>query len=202
MSSRRARAEATRRDVLAAARTVFAVRGYRATTVATITAEAGVAHGTFYLYFKNKEDVFVHVISDVLEELYETSFTPGALMAGPPEPQVVRQRIAGFLTAMAAQAGLWRAVLEGALTSPVVAEHWMTQRQRFHRTLSERWRTFQAQGSMRAFDAEVAAHALGSMLEWTALSSLAFDADTAFVVDDALVDTMTTLWTRAIGVEP
>ena len=202
MSSRRARAETTQREVLSAARTVFAEKGYRATTVAAVTAEAGVAHGTFYLYFENKEDVFVHVVSDALEELYQTSFTPAPLVGGYPDPTIVRERIAGFLTTIASQAGLWRAVLEGALASPVVADHWMVQRSRFHQTLAWRWRTFQTAGTMRPFDVEIAAHALGSMIEWTALSSLAFGPPGEFVVDDHLVDTLTGLWTRAVGVDP
>ncbi len=43
-----------RRSLLAAARRVFARKGYEAATVSEIVAEAGVAQGTFYLYFPSK----------------------------------------------------------------------------------------------------------------------------------------------------
>src|SRR5262245_44500387 len=40
--------------LLAAAVEVFAAKGYTATRVSDIVREAGVAQGTFYLYFKSK----------------------------------------------------------------------------------------------------------------------------------------------------
>jgi AcrR family transcriptional regulator len=48
-TGRRAAAQATRRRVLAAARGLFLARGYAATTMAAIAAEAGVAVETIYL---------------------------------------------------------------------------------------------------------------------------------------------------------
>jgi AcrR family transcriptional regulator len=49
---------ARREEILAAARSVFAARGFRGTTIADIAEEAGIALGTIYLYFVSKEDVF------------------------------------------------------------------------------------------------------------------------------------------------
>src|SRR5690606_41572486 len=49
---------ATRAALLAAARTVFERRGYARTTVAGITAEAGVGRATFYVYFASKAEAF------------------------------------------------------------------------------------------------------------------------------------------------
>ena len=48
-------AEARREGLLQAARTVFARKGLPNTTVSDITQAAGVAKGTFYLYFDSKE---------------------------------------------------------------------------------------------------------------------------------------------------
>ncbi len=48
-----------RRDLLDAGLKVLAAKGGPATTVADITAEAGVAKGTFYLYFHSKDDLLV-----------------------------------------------------------------------------------------------------------------------------------------------
>ena len=49
---------ARREDILAAARRVFAARGFRGTTIADIADDAGIALGTIYLYFPSKEGVF------------------------------------------------------------------------------------------------------------------------------------------------
>ncbi len=45
-------------QILAAAREVFARRGYHQATIDDIVAQAGVARGTFYLYFTDKRAVF------------------------------------------------------------------------------------------------------------------------------------------------
>jgi AcrR family transcriptional regulator len=51
---RRAQADATRRDILEAARRLFEANGYAATTMAQIATEAGVALKTVYLAFQTK----------------------------------------------------------------------------------------------------------------------------------------------------
>ncbi len=60
-----------------AAREEFALKGYARTTVESITRRAGVAKGTYYLYFKKKEDIIYRIIeetadniSSLLEEQY------------------------------------------------------------------------------------------------------------------------------------
>lgn len=51
-----------RQQILAAARDIFAKRGYHQTTIDDIVAQAGVARGTFYLYFEDKRAVFADLI--------------------------------------------------------------------------------------------------------------------------------------------
>ena len=51
-----------RLQILAAAREVFAKRGYHQTTIDDIVLSAGVARGTFYLYFEDKRAVFSDLI--------------------------------------------------------------------------------------------------------------------------------------------
>ena len=45
--------------ILEAAVKVFAERGFHQSTISQIAREAGVADGTIYLYFKNKDDILV-----------------------------------------------------------------------------------------------------------------------------------------------
>jgi AcrR family transcriptional regulator len=51
-----------RQQILAAARTLFAKRGYHQTTIDDIVEQAGVARGTFYLYFEDKRAIFSDLI--------------------------------------------------------------------------------------------------------------------------------------------
>ncbi|MGC4091579.1 MAG: TetR/AcrR family transcriptional regulator [Polyangiaceae bacterium] len=61
--SRAAQAKAERREqILSVARDVFAKRGYHQATIDDIVAQAGVARGTFYLYFIDKRAVFSELI--------------------------------------------------------------------------------------------------------------------------------------------
>ncbi len=62
---KRARAkEANRRAILEAARTVFARIGYDASNIRDIIRETDLASGTFYNYFKSKEEVFEAIAND------------------------------------------------------------------------------------------------------------------------------------------
>jgi len=57
--------------LLGAAVKVFGARGYTASrvSVSDIVAGAGVAQGTFYLYFKNKEAIFLQLVDDFFGRL-------------------------------------------------------------------------------------------------------------------------------------
>jgi TetR/AcrR family fatty acid metabolism transcriptional regulator len=57
-----------RRRILEAAVHVFARKGYFAARVSDIARKAGVADGTIYLYFRNKEDVLVRLFDEVMSE--------------------------------------------------------------------------------------------------------------------------------------
>ncbi len=60
-----------RERILAAAITVFAKNGFYDTRVSEIAKAAGVADGTIYLYFKNKDDVLVSIFSERIEQLID-----------------------------------------------------------------------------------------------------------------------------------
>ncbi|MCH7789267.1 MAG: TetR/AcrR family transcriptional regulator [Acidobacteria bacterium] len=66
------RAEGGTRDLLlAAGRETFPRLGHHGTRVDDIVAEAGVAHGTFYRYFEDKDDLFVQLAQAAVEGLTE-----------------------------------------------------------------------------------------------------------------------------------
>ena len=48
---------------------MFASRGYHATAVSDVQRAAGVARGTFYLYFESKHALFEQVLDGVLAEI-------------------------------------------------------------------------------------------------------------------------------------
>jgi len=57
------------RAIIKAAKEVFAERGFQKASIRDIAKIAGIATGTFYLYFKNKEGFFEALVEEMYEEL-------------------------------------------------------------------------------------------------------------------------------------
>jgi TetR/AcrR family transcriptional regulator, fatty acid metabolism regulator protein len=57
-------------QILEAAIKVFAQQGFHQATISQIAREAGVADGTIYLYFKNKEDIMVNFFGYKTKEVF------------------------------------------------------------------------------------------------------------------------------------
>src|SRR5262245_5674149 len=71
-----------RRAILDAAERVFEARGYSGAKMAAIAREAGLAAGTLYNYFANKEQIFRALVElrgeDFVKRLEEAAAAPGA----------------------------------------------------------------------------------------------------------------------------
>jgi AcrR family transcriptional regulator len=89
-SSRAARAAERRQAIIDAALDEFIARGFTATRLDDVAKRAGVAKGTIYLHFKDKESMF--------EELIRTAIVPliGRLASPPPPGASVRAALEGF----------------------------------------------------------------------------------------------------------
>jgi AcrR family transcriptional regulator len=60
-----AKAEATRRGLIAAARKLFGEQGYAGTSVDEVVKAAGVTKGALYHHFRDKDDLFRAVVEEV-----------------------------------------------------------------------------------------------------------------------------------------
>jgi AcrR family transcriptional regulator len=90
LSGRAARAAERRQAIIDAALDEFIARGFTATRLDDVAKRAGVAKGTIYLHFKDKESMF--------EELIRTALVPliGRLHAPPAIGGSVRDAVEGF----------------------------------------------------------------------------------------------------------
>ena len=57
--------------ILEAAIKTFAENGFFQSTIAQIAKEAGVADGTIYLYFKNKDDLLISLFETKMEQILQ-----------------------------------------------------------------------------------------------------------------------------------
>lgn len=60
-----------RTEILEAAVKLFSERGFEKTTVDEIATKANVGKGTIYLYFQNKEDIFLGVLEEGMAKLLD-----------------------------------------------------------------------------------------------------------------------------------
>jgi len=67
-----------RADLLVAARAILAEKGLAATTVSEIVARAGVAQGTFYLYFPSKMAILTALNAELNEHILAAVYTATA----------------------------------------------------------------------------------------------------------------------------
>src|SRR5258708_16501064 len=63
--------EARREAILKAALSVFAAHGFEAARLEDVAARAGVAKGTLYLYFRDKEALFEALVRSAVSPLLE-----------------------------------------------------------------------------------------------------------------------------------
>ena len=58
-------------EILAAAFEVFAAHGYEATRIDEVARQAGIAKGTIYLYFRDKEQLFRAVVRSLVQKRFD-----------------------------------------------------------------------------------------------------------------------------------
>jgi AcrR family transcriptional regulator len=154
--SRRAEiAKAVRREeILVAARSIFASRGFRGTTIADIADEAGIALGTIYLYFPSKEDVFA-ALSEQFNELIVAALrdVPDAVSL----ESTIRQRVDNVFAMCAENRDLIRLVVLN--TDPDSAATRRIRHAEAERTepMTEAFREAIAVGFIRAGDPSIMA---------------------------------------------
>jgi AcrR family transcriptional regulator len=198
-TKRKQQAAATQEQLVLAARDVFEERGYQATTVGAITERAQTAHGTFYLYFKNKEDAFCEVMAGAAAELAAEA----AVTWGPDPRTGLADGMRGFLRVFEEHGGLWRALLEGSFQSPRVMEVWFEIRQGFVDRLTRLLDQQRRAGVIRDVDPVLVANALGSMTEWFAFTHLVMQhPPTDESSRDRAAEVLADLWYHAVWGAP
>jgi AcrR family transcriptional regulator len=112
-ASRAERAAERRAAIVEAALDEFIARGFTATRLDDVAKRAGVAKGTIYLHFKDKESMF--------EELIRTALVPliGRLHAPPPIGGSIRDAVEGFAKTFVQEVAATR---RGDIVRLIVAE--------------------------------------------------------------------------------
>jgi AcrR family transcriptional regulator len=193
-----ARGSRTRETLVAAARTVFERDGYRDAKIADISAEAGVATGSFYTYFQRKEDVF----AAVMEQLQEETLHPRLVEAADPEDPVAVIEAANraYLQTYRRNAKLMALLEEAQHLDPDVLALRLRRARLFAQRNARAIRKLQQRGLCdQTVDPLLTAHAISAMVSRTAY--MTFVQGELKTSMDELVRTLTRLWAGAIGLD-
>ncbi len=183
----------TRQKVLAAARKVLVLRGYQSARVEEITRLAHVGYGTFYRYFRNRQDVLEAVMEEVYGQLLGAGF-PARIEAAHLEDQI-RSGISNYLEFYRRNRELLLAVQPTSQTSPRIRRFLHDIRARDVERMALEFKELNSQGWKIEGNLEIFSLAMLHTMDTVAQEWILRDSE--FKMKE-LTDTLCGIWLRAI----
>jgi AcrR family transcriptional regulator len=108
--------------LLASGRDVFTTRGYHSTRIDDLVAAAGVSHGAFYRYFRNKEQLARMLTARAVQAVGATvlDFPELNTLDSPDGKSVLRRWLGRYNAAHASEAAMMRIWVDAALEDPAL----------------------------------------------------------------------------------
>ena len=123
--ARGGKGDRSKQRILEAAEKVFAEHGFHTASIVKITEAAGLAQGTFYLYFPSKQAVFEQVLMD-LNHRVRKAMADGARGART-RLEAERGGFRGFFDFTAEHPALYRVIRQAEFVAPELLErHYST----------------------------------------------------------------------------
>jgi AcrR family transcriptional regulator len=189
-----ARGARTRRRLLEAAERVFADLGYHDASIVKITEAAGVAQGTFYIYFPGKRELFEALVDDLNRRVRQAMTT--ASESGGSRLAAERAGFAAYFAFVAEHPGLYRIMRQAEFVAP----HQL--RQHYDRIVSgytKRLRAAMDSGEIPPGEPELMAWALMGLGEMVGMRWVLWH-DNEPVPENVLADTASVV-ARILGVQ-
>jgi AcrR family transcriptional regulator len=152
------RGRETRAAILRAAEEVIGDQGYAAAAISDITRAAGIAQGTFYIYFDGKEHVFRELVTEMGRLTRKT--LSDAVAGAPDRLGAERLGLRAFLEIAATRPTLYNIVEEARFVAPEAYNAYFTA---FARNYARNLAAAAAEGEIRPGNAEIRAWALMGM---------------------------------------
>ncbi|WP_018503501.1 TetR/AcrR family transcriptional regulator [Parafrankia discariae] len=189
------RRETTPRRLVEAARVVFERDGFYNSRLSDISAEAKVASGTLYNYYRSKHDLLHEVMKDVSAEL--TAPAPGHVSGQLDPVRRIEEVNRVYVEAFQRNAGVLRAVYQARDDDERLKAQWYEVAEHFQGRATRAITGWQAAGlAYTDLDPRYTAHALTFMVERMVMAwsyeGLDYDRET-------LIDTANKIWERSLG---
>ena len=164
------RGQRTRERILDAAEQEIGGRGFAEASISTITAQAKVGQGTFYLYFRTKEDVMRELVLRMGRRLRRHLTL--SIADAPDRLAAERRGVRAFLEFVRTNPNLYRVVAEAQFVDPDVYRRYYED---FARSYGSALRTAARRGEISKGDAEVRAWALMGLSDMVGLRYALWD---------------------------
>jgi len=153
-----ARGQKTREKLLRAAEAEFGERGFHAVAISDITRSAGVALGTFYVYFESKEEIFRDLVSYMSRTV--RNWVSERVADAPDRLAAEREGVKAYLEFVREHKGLYRIISEAEfVANDAFMDHYM----QFAKAYKEALAASADRGEIRHGDFEVWAWAIMGM---------------------------------------
>jgi AcrR family transcriptional regulator len=189
--------ERTRRDIILAGARLLADHPLEQITVAAVCAAAGVAHGTFYIYFPNRNALAGAVLGAFVDHV-QIEMRHAARASGDP----VRATTAAYMRLFEENAGLMRCLVVGLDAVPETRAAFQRLNHEWTRTVVRATRREDGSSARPEADLMRRAYALGGMVDQY-LTAIHVTHDPWIIAlsqdRETVLDMFTDLWTKGMA---
>jgi AcrR family transcriptional regulator len=137
LSSRQRQALQTRNRLLEAGRVIFLQYGFQKATISQIIKKARTGYGTAYVYFKNKDELLVILMEELMDQFYKVAELPFEPTTKKEAYDMITKQVNLFLTLSIEQRDMMKIVREAIGVSAEVEQKWEEIRERFIQRISQ-----------------------------------------------------------------
>ncbi|HDR7794722.1 TPA: TetR/AcrR family transcriptional regulator [Bacillus luti] len=137
LSTRKHRSLETKKKLLHSGYTIFITNGFQKTTITQIIKHAETGYGTAYVYFKNKDDLLIVLMEDVMNRFYdiaERSFFPQTKEEA---HDMIQNQVRAFLQLAEDERAILQVVQEAIGLSKEIRQKWDEIRERFIKSITQ-----------------------------------------------------------------
>ncbi|PAE24918.1 MULTISPECIES: TetR/AcrR family transcriptional regulator [Bacillaceae] len=145
LPARQQQAMKTRQKLLQAGKEVFLENGFQKATISQVIKKAKTGYGTAYVYFKNKDELFITLMEDLMKQFYEVAEMPFKPQVKEEAYENIKKQVRLFLQLALDERDMMKVVKEAIGVSPEIEEKWYGIRERFIERISVDIRYAQSQ---------------------------------------------------------
>jgi AcrR family transcriptional regulator len=174
------RSRETLQRILDAANEVFAEKGYSGATIAEIIRRAGIGHGTFWLYFHNKEDLVRYLLQEMIDEFATFDWYGADNLEQFPVQTLaeVENVIRGVMAVFERYSSIHPLIVQASLESEDFRKNLDELNEPFAHIIENKLKEHLEKGLCKDLDPTVTAHIILAMLEYTNLQLVNEDIKT------------------------